>query len=407
MSNIDAVDGVSPPPPATFAARFSLLATLAGPTMLSRAGILLMALADIVMVGRHSTQELAYASLGMSLFVPILVTGVGLMMGVTFLTSQHFGAGRLRETGKVWRRGLPWALAVGVVGGLICAFGEVWLGLLGHEPDLAAGGGAVAVAVAVGIPAQLLYAVCAFHLEATRRPLPGLIAMAAANLLNIALNWVLIYGNLGAPELGAVGSGIATAGVRVFLAAALVTYIVTRPDRAVYGIHLRPRRFWGEGGWGSSARLRRIGYAAGVAYGVETSAYALVLQFAGWLGAAPLAAYSIAHNIEATLFMAALGLGAGTAVMVGNAVGGRDYREAGASGRLGIVAVLVLMSLAALAIFASVSEIVGYYTLDPSLRALAAPVLMVAGLAAIFDGAQLVAGQCSRAMGDVWSATLR
>lgn len=387
--------------------RLRVLLGLAWPVMLARAGILSMALVDIVMVGRHSTTELAYAALGMALFVPVLVTTVGALLGAMIVTAEHFGAGRLSECGAVWRRSMAWALALGLGCMGILLFAETLLTLIGHEPGLARGGGAVAHAVAIALPAQLLFACCAFHLEATRRPLPGLIAMILANLLNIALNWVFIYGNLGAPELGAVGSAWTTTATRVFLFLALAGYLLTRMDRAVYGVHLRYDRLWGDGGWGAGRRMRKIGYASAASYGIETFAFMAVLQFAGWGGATALAAYSIAHNLEATYFMAALGLGSAAAVMVGNAVGAKDPKSAAAAGRLGVWAVFAAMGALMLLTWAFAEEIAAVYTPDPAVQTLVYPLLLLAGAVAVMDGAQLVASSCVRALGDIWPTAIR
>ncbi|MEL6283489.1 MAG: MATE family efflux transporter [Pseudomonadota bacterium] len=384
----------------------ALLFKLAWPTALARAGILLMALADIVMVGRYDAQELAYASLGFSLFVPLLVTGIGLLMGVMILSAQAFGADDHQEAGAVWRRGMPWALTLGAGAAVLCLFGETWLTLIGHEPQLAKGGGQVAHMLSVGVAAQLLYVVCVFHLEATRRPLPGMIAMVVANVLNIALNWVFIYGNLGAPELGAVGSAMTTSIVRVFLLVTLLIVVLRLENRQRYRIGLDWANcgFWGPGGWRAGARMRRLGGAAGASIFFETTAYAAVLQFAGYLGAGVLGAYAIAHNMEATIFMVALGLSAATGVLVGNAAGAANPAGAAQAAWLGLRVVLGVMVGSALLIWAFSDWIAAGYTNDPTLAARAAPLLALIGVAIIFDGAQLVMGQVARALGDAWGA---
>ena len=400
------MSGAETTPQTEAASPLSLLFRLAWPTVLARAGILVMALVDIVMVGRYDARELAYASLGFSLFVPLLVTGIGLLMGVMILSARAFGAGDDREFGAVWRRGMPWALTLGAGAAGLCLLGETWLRLLGHEPDLAAGGGAVARVLALGIAAQLLYVVCVFHLEASRRPLPGMIAMIVANLANVFFNWIFIYGNLGAPELGAVGSALTTTLVRVLLFVALLIVILRPESAARYGISLRglfSGGFWGPGGWASGARMRRLGAAAGAGIFFETTAYAAVMQFAGYLGAGALGAYAIAHNMEATIFMVALGLSAATGVLVGNAAGADDAKGAGEAAWLGLRAVCGVMLASAALIWLFADRIAAGYTNDPDLALRAAPLLALLGPAILFDGAQLVMGQTARALGDAWA----
>ncbi|MEL6318064.1 MAG: MATE family efflux transporter, partial [Pseudomonadota bacterium] len=392
-AQIDIAPGVEPsgPPPQAAGgsenvrprpsrrARLGTLASLAWPVVLTRAGILLMALADIVMVGRYDPDELAYAALGNALYIVVLVTGIGLSMGVLTLTSQAFGAGDRLECGRVFRRGLAWAAAIGALGGLLVASGEFWLSLIGHDPALAREGGAVAFAIALGLPTGMLHVVCSFHLESTRRPQPGLVAMAIANVVNVGLNAFLIYGLWGAPELGAVGAAITTATVRTLLFVALFAYILTRLDRADYGLdRLRGdqptpgiwgSRFWGPGGWRASASLRRLGFSAGVGLMCETSAYFALTQFAGFIGAGALAAYAIGHNVEAVVFMAALGVASATAVMVGNAIGAGDRGEAAAAGWTGLAAVRMATGAAALALWAFPGAVAGIYAEEPGLAA--------------------------------------
>lgn len=386
-------------------AQLHALAKLSGPVMLSRAGILTMAIVDIAMVGRYSTTELGYASLGTALFVPIMVTGIGLQIGLVAIVAREFGAGRLAETGRAWRRSLPWAAMVGALGFALCWFGETWLLLFGHDPELAAGAGAVARAIALGVPMQILYVVCGFYLEGTQRPLPSLVTMAAANVLNAALNYVLIWGHLGLPELGAVGSAIATSAVRVFMFGALFVYIVTRPDAHAYGIRPRMRGLWGPGGWAAGAEMRRLSFAAGAATLCEAAAFGAVSQFAGFLGVEALAAYSIAHNVNATVFMAALGLAVGTGVLVGAAWGRGEMGEARFAGWTGVAAVIGVMAAigAALALFPGAAAAI--YTNDGALIEATAPLIALVGLIVIADGAQVVAGQAVRALGDAWTAT--
>ena len=224
------------------------VARLAWPTMLSRSGILVMAFVDIVMVGRYATEELAYAALGLSIFIPALVTAIGLQFGTMREVATRFGARNFRGCGVALRRGLPWSATTSLIAAVVVAFSGVLLSLIGHEPKLAREAGWVALAVSFGLPFQLLYVTCSFYLEGTRRPVPGMVIMLMANALNIALNWILIYGNLGSPALGAFGSGIATSLVRVAMFAAIVAYIFTRADARAYGLFERSGSFWGEGG---------------------------------------------------------------------------------------------------------------------------------------------------------------
>ena len=383
------------------------LVRLAGPTVISRAGILTMVLVDVVMVGRFSTDELAYASLGASIFIPLLVCGVGLMLGVVATTAQIFGAGRDSACGEIWYRALPFALMVGSVGLVICLFGEPLLRVFGQTDELAREGGKVALVLAPGLLGYMFFVVSTFFLEGIRRPGPGMLAMLLANILNIALNWVFIFGNLGMPAMGAVGSGIVTSVVRVFLGLVMVIYILRMSDGARFGIAGWPGRDALSGWWRKSARARSIGYAGGAGIGAETTAHSILIQFAGLIGILPVAAYSIAANVEAVMFMVALGIGSATAVLVGNAWGRGDVSEARLAGWVGFGTTVIAMSLCGLLIAIFRVRIAEFYSGDAALVEETVPLLLLVGIVIIADGAQLTVAQSVRGLGDTWAAAGR
>lgn len=381
------------------------LLRLAWPVVIARAGILMMAFADIVMVGRYATAELAYAALGVSLFVPIIVTGIGLQIGVGAIAARQFGAGNLHECGRVWRRAMPWAVCVGLVGFVTCLFGETFLTLIGQKPQLATNGGAVAHALAPGVPAQIIYVACAFYLEGTKRPLPGMIAMLLGNLLNIALNWVLIYGAFGLPAYGAVGAAAATSVVRIALAVGLIVYILTRSNAREYGIFTPAKGFWGPGGWRAGIEMRRLGMAAGAAVFFETISFAVLAQFAGILGEEDLAAYSVAHNVEAIAFMIALGVASATGVLVANAYGRGDRSDAVMAGWCGVGLSLALSLTFGLLLLIFRTEVAALYSSDAALNLVIAALFLIVCLNLIPDGLQIVLGQSVRALADSWMPT--
>lgn len=375
---------------------------LAWPVMLSRAGVLLMAMADVVMVGRYDTLALAQLSLGYAIFIPVLVAGIGCLVGVVSVTARGAGAGAPDLPG-VALRGLWWAAVVGSLATLPILAGGPILRLIGQAPQLAAGGGGVARMLAAGAFFQIVFVGASFYLEGTARTKPGLVAMAAANVVNLGLNWLLIGGQWGAPAMGAEGAALASTLARAVMCAGLVLWMLRLPEFAAH--RAGPRRLWGPGGWGAGAEMRRIGLSGGAAYFFETFAFASLAQAAGLLGTTALAAYSILHNIEATVFMIALGLSVATAVRVGQAVGAGDRREARIIGFAGLTAAMALIGLIGLALLAFAPWVAGFYSRDPVLLARATPLFAILAATMIFDAGQVVMGQSTRALGDGWGAT--
>lgn len=378
------------------------LLTLAWPVMLSRAGILIMAFVDIVMLGRYGEGAVGVSNLGLAIFVPFMVVSIGLCSGMIPVISRAYGAGDWRECGHGWRRALSWGVFVSIFAMIIVWHGENWLRLFGQTEDLSVQGGAVAIALAPGLLAQVLYAVCAFYLESTGRPFPALGAMVIANLVNAALNWVMIFGNLGFPETGAVGAAIASTIARFIAAGLLIALILGQRDAIAAGVRDGWHGVWGPGGWRAGVMMRKLGASAGLSNGFETIGFAAMMMMAGTLGIAALDAYSISHNLVSTVFMIGLGLSVATGVRVGQAIGAGQPREATVAGWTGMLVTFTVMGAIMVLILIFRESAAGIYTNDPELAARAAVVMGVAAFIFVPDTLQVVMGQANRALGDAW-----
>jgi len=389
-------------PAARLARHWRALFRLAWPVALSRVGLVVMAMVNVVMVGRTDTGELAALSLGYAVFMPPLIAGIGCMVGIVSTTARATGSDSPTAP-EIALRGLRWSLVVGAVAwALLLAAGPL-LRLIGQAPDLAAGGAAVARMLAPGALFQIAFVATTFYLEGTGRPRPGLVAMAAANVVNLLLGWLLVGGTLGLPALGAEGAALGATLARFAMAAGLIAWTLSLPEFAAW----RARRLtlWGPGGWAAGAEMRRIGLAGGAAYFFETFAFAVLAQAAGLLGATPLAAYTILHNIEALVFMVALGLSVATAVRIGQAAGAGDAAEARFAGFAGLAAAIVLVGFAGLVLLAFAPTVVGLYSSDAALITRAAPIMAILAVSMVFDASQVVLGQSTRALGDSWVTT--
>lgn len=374
---------------------------LAAPVMVGRAGILTMVAVDTAMTGHAGGTELAFYALGLAPQLPIVLVGIGLLMGTVVLTGEADGAGRQRTCGTVWRLSVGYALALGVVAGALVQFGDQFLLLIGQPPALAAGSGRVLDVLGWGLPAMLGFAACTLFLEGIHRPMPGMVVMLLANVLNAVLNWLFIFGHWGFEPMGAVGAALSTTLVRWFMLGALVIYVLRRVDNRRYGVtgplHA-PRE--------TARRLRRIGYAMGVSHGLESGAFAAMTLFAGMLGPEQVAGYSIAMNLVALAFMCAVGVATAASVRVANAVGRGDPVAMRRAGWVAVGLAALMLGLVAVVFLAVPEALAGIYTAEAGVAAVAVPAIGVAALILVPDGAQAVLMGALRGASDVWPASV-
>ena len=272
-----------------------------------------------------------------------------------------------------------------------------FLQFTGQNEDLARIGGEVIAVSGLGLPFVLFYVASAFFLEGIKRPLPGMLLIIAANILNVLFNWMFVYGNLGLPAMGAVGAAWGTNIVRVGLGLSLGIYVWQLRDHARLAI-----RQPAGGGWREWRLQRKIGYAAGLSIGIESATFNGLGIMAGWMGTFALGVHAIALNLLSFIAMIAIGLGSAVGIQVGFANGQKDYvrvRRAGWSG-LGVG----IIAAALIAIFLAVAPdwFSGLYTVDPVLIDLARPVVVLLAAIVVFDGAQLVMNNVLRARGETW-----
>lgn len=374
------------------------LLRLAWPVVLSRLGIMTMGLVDTIVVGRHSATELGFLALAWAPTMIVLTTGIGLLSGVQVLTSQAIGAGRVRETGAVLRRGLVYAFWLGLAAiAVLAGLGGPLMHHVGLDAALADGATPVLRLLALSLLPILIVDSGIFWLEAHGRPVPGMVAMWGANAVNLALNLWLVPGRSGFAVGGAVASAWATGLSRTALLAFVALYIWRWREARGFGVFTRPLPDPHAG-----ARLRRIGYGASLSFFVETSAFAGMTVVAGWIGPVAVATWAVVLNVAGIIFMGPLGLATATAVLVGRAYGAGDIAGVRRAGRLGFAAAGVLTVAICAAIALGADEAAAAYTRDPAVRAVAATALLWSCLFYVPDGLQVVGAQALRARGDIW-----
>ncbi len=382
----------------TLRAEFRPTLRLAIPLVLAELGWMSMAIVDTMMVGRlpNSATAIGAVSLGSILVHVLAAFGGGVLVGLDTLVSQAFGAGQREDCHRSLVHGIYLSLGLAPL-----LMAPVWLfdSLLRYAriaPDIIALAVPYSKAMAWGTLPLLLYFAVRRCMQGMNMVRPIAFALVSANLINAGGNWLLIYGKLGAPAMGAVGSGWSTAWARIYLAAVLVGYLLwydrkhrTRLLRTPIQPDLMRIR-----------RLIALGFPAAMQISLEIGVFALVTALIGRLGAVSLASHQIALNTVSLTYMVPLGVSSAAAVRVGQAIGRRDPQGAADAGGSAIFFGALFMTLAGIALLLFPRAIARLYTPDAAI--IRSTVLLLAAGAAfqLFDGIQTVATGALRGAGD-------
>jgi len=365
---------------------------LATPIVLAELGWMAMGIVDTMVVGRVGADAIAAVGLGAVIFNGVGICASGVLLGLDTLVSHAFGAGD-REDGRHSLVNGVWIslLLIPFVMGIVRAFDPL-LVMFGIGPDVLRSARPYMHALNWSAPALLLYFAFRRYLQAVHIVLPVMWTLVTANLVNLAGNWVLVFGHLGAPRMGAEGSGWATCISRAYMAVVLGV-VLWRREPELLKQSWRPdlKRI---------SRLLRLGLPAAGQMGVEIAVFALVTVLIGRLSALALAGNQIALTTVSTTFMMPLGISSAAAVRVGNALGRRDAKGAACSGWTALALGLGVMSVAALSLLTVPHLIARLFTPQLEVIAAAITILRIAAFFQLFDGLQVVATGALRGAGD-------
>ena len=375
---------------------------LALPITAGNVGQILIGLTDSIMIGRVGAVPLAASAFAGAVFNVAYLLGIGLLTPVAVRVAEAHGAGRSRDAGETLRHGLVLGTVAAVL--LACALTLLSgrLALFGQPPEVAAAARPYLVIVAWSLLPSIGFLAVKNYYEALHRPWTPLYWVLGGVLLNVFGNWVLIYGHLGAPALGLVGAGWATLLSRLALFAGLCwqmrrsrTIAPFHPLRWFAPLHPAELRAQFAQGWPVSLQLF-----------FESSLFSITAIFMGWLGTIPLAAHQVALNCAGTTFMFPLGLSHALAVRLGHARGAGHKHLLRVIGFGGIGAGVTIMACFGIVFLLAGPVIASGFIRDSEVVALAARLLVVAGLFQIFDGTQVTAMGVLRGLADVRTPTV-
>lgn len=352
----------------------------------------LLHVTDVVMMGWYGVVPLAAVVLGASTFFIVFVLGSGFAKAVLPLVATALARGDETQVRRDTRMGLWLSIAYGVVVYPVFWWSEGILLVLGQQPEVAAIGQDYLRIAGLGMVAALCVTVLQSYLSAFGRTQVVLWVTLAAVGVNIAVNWALIFGNWGFPELGAQGAAVATVTVQLFSLIVLGVYAGLLP--ALRRFHLF-QRFW-RADWSALGTVWRLGVPIGLTGVAEGGLFHASALMMGWIGTVELAAHGIALEVAALTFMLHVGLSSAATIRVAQFEGRDDWFGLRRAAVVALALSLVV-AVASVALFLTLPRPIVALFLDmakpesAAILAYGVVLLMVAGLFQLADGMQVMA----------------
>jgi multidrug resistance protein, MATE family len=386
---------------------------LAYPVMISMLGQVMTGVADSVMVGWIGALPLAASSFANIFFTLPLFFGVGVSYAITPLVAEAHGAKNTNGIIETLRNGLLINMLTGIaLVALIFAI-EPTLYMMSQPPEVVTLAIPYLKIVGLSIIPTMLFQTFRQFAEGLHKTRMAMVIVIVSNLLNIALNYVLIYGVYGFPEMGLNGAGLATLISRIVMGVWMAAYIYYGKDfrayRAAFPFQRASDPLHGEQGAGGAGgyskslinKMLHIGVPAGTQFLFEAGAFGFSAVMMGWIGTTALAAHQIAINLATISYMTTSGLGAAATIRVAHFLGQRDIPTLRRVGFLMIAMAAVIMAAWAILFITGKHFLPELYIRDAAVLQMAAPLMIIAGFFQLSDGMQVVCAGALRGLQDV------
>jgi multidrug resistance protein, MATE family len=369
---------------------------LALPLALGQLSAVAMNVVDTWLAGQHGALTLASVAVGSQVWSLVILILIGVLMALPAFVSQLNGAGRRHDIGRLFRQVVWLGLGLGI-GLMLLVRQSGWLlRTVGIAEEVQPGAEAFLLAVSWGAPGLALFFVFRGLSDGIAWTVPTMLFGLAGLALLLPLGWALMFGRLGLPGLGAAGLGYATAIVLWLQALGFLVYLAISPrfaDLCLFEAFELPR-------WAPIAEVLRVGLPMGVSIFMEGSLFVATGLIIGTLGAVEVAAHQIALIIASATFMIPFGVALATTVRVGHAAGAGDRSGLRWAGASGYVWVGITQTAAASLLVLGAGLIAALFTTDPTVRALAASLMLFAAAFQYVDGIQALSAGALRGLKD-------
>ncbi len=370
---------------------------LALPVVLSQVGQVTVALADNMMVGHVGTTELAASSFANSIFMIGVFFGMGITFGITPLTGNEYGKGKLREASVWLKNGIFTHFAAAIVLSVVMFSVYFFLPFMGQPVEVLELAKPYYLILCFSyLPFILFFSVKQFF-EGIGNTAMAMQITLTANVINILINYLFIFGKFGFPEMGLTGAGIGTLVSRVSMPLFFMVYIYQKTKFKRYFILAQKQQFSKE----RILSLLRIGIPIGFQIIVEVIAFGIGAIMMGWLGETPLAAHQVAIGLASFTYMISLGISQANTIRVSHQMGKNNFHSLKMAAAASTQLVLTFMTIMGVMFILARNVLPFMFTSDPKVIQIAATLLIVAAFFQIFDGLQVVMLSTLRGMADV------
>ena len=371
---------------------------LAFPVMLTQLGAALVGLFDTIMVGHYGTTDLAAVSFSNALFFTVMVFAMGALMAVTPVVGFAVGAQEGKERiASLLGNSLVFTLLVTLLAMALLVPCIPLLDAFGQEPDVVECARPYYLYIVLSILPFMFFCLCKQFLEGLGNTTVAMVITVACNLLNILLNYILIYGHCGAPAMGAAGAGLATLIARTLTAVCFLVVMLWRSEWREY-LTLIKRKMINRH---EVEHLIRVGTPIGMQSFVEAFLFTSSFVIIGWINKEALAAHHIANQMADLTFMLALGIGAATTIRVSHQLGKGDLQAVRMASRASVHLCLLMNTIGATLMITLRHYLPYIFTADEQVIEMAGTLILIAGLLQYADGLQCIGAAMLRGIQDV------
>lgn len=376
---------------------YSSIFKLALPIIIGQLGGIITGLADTIMVGQHSTEELAAASFVNNVLNAFIIFGTGFSFALTPLVGENLARNKKYVVSAWLKNSLLANLLLSVV--LVAVLTVIYfnVGNMGQPEELLPLIRPYFVVSVISIVFVMIANSFRQFVEGITDPSVSMWILLSGNLLNIIGNYILIYGKFGCPEMGLLGAGYSTLFSRIFMLAMFVLVFLFKPSYKPYRqgflrMWIVPKRLM---------RLTKLGVPIALQQGLEAATFSLTAIMVGWLGSLELAAHQVVIAISTVSFTIYLGLGSATAIRTSYCKGLNDWQQVRRYTVAGVHLGILVSFLTCVVLYLFRNQISFVFSDDPQVSLIVVTLLPILMLYQFVDGAQIVLANALRGISDV------